>query len=122
MLLDQPRKYCVSQKNSFHQHNLERWESALKSLFPFELPTHCLWEEPESIINVLQAVSSAENLSHLYLPDGGGVQFAYFWLEAASLKPRDLSSEEENPISEDLTALAPGRYGPLFWKGHPSLF
>lgn len=48
------------------------WEKIIQELFPMAIPNNCKWEDMESIISVLNKISSVDSLAHTLFPVGGG--------------------------------------------------
>lgn len=58
---------------NFHKRNQEEWYEALQRLFPSGFPNTVEWTERKDIINVLNHLTSYDNLNHTFFPDGGGL-------------------------------------------------
>jgi len=65
------RDWVDLQKN-FHRRNLEEWVAFQNQLFPAGKPSTARWNDMESIVSVLQAVSRNQSLNHMFFPTGGG--------------------------------------------------
>ena len=59
-------------RGDFETENLIVWEKIIKKLFPIAIPNNCLWKDIDSIISILNKLSSAGNLNHTLFPAGGG--------------------------------------------------
>lgn len=57
----------------FHSKNRRQWFTLQSKLFPGALPQRASWEKLEDILRVLQAVSGEDDLNHMLLPTGGGL-------------------------------------------------
>jgi serine/threonine-protein kinase len=56
----------------FEKENLIVWERIIRELFPVAIPNNCLWKDIDSIISILNKLSSIDNLNHTLFPAGGG--------------------------------------------------
>ncbi|MBU4348849.1 hypothetical protein KJ830_10785 [bacterium] len=59
-------------RGDFETENLIVWERIIKELFPVSIPNNCLWKDIDSIISILNKISSIDNLNHTLFPAGGG--------------------------------------------------
>jgi serine/threonine-protein kinase len=59
-------------RGDFETENLIVWEKIIRKLFPTAIPNNCLWKDIDSIISILNKLSSAGNLNHTLFPAGGG--------------------------------------------------
>lgn len=57
----------------FHERNLEQWFEIQSKLFPTSIPKRVVWEDINDIIKVLKVVCTYDNLNHLFMPSGGGL-------------------------------------------------
>lgn len=70
----------MAKRQSFKEQNLIDWEKTIKDIFSDNVPKVCVWENKNSIVNILNKVSSINSLNHAFFPTGGGQD-----LEGASL-------------------------------------
>src|SRR5665648_91318 len=56
----------------FETENLIVWEKIIRELFPAAIPNNCLWKDIDSIISILNKLSSVDNLNHTLFPACGG--------------------------------------------------
>jgi serine/threonine protein kinase len=66
------RSWIDTYKN-FRKRNPLQWYDVQARLFPMAIPQRAIWEATESILEVLNYLSSASNLNHMLLPGSGGV-------------------------------------------------
>jgi hypothetical protein len=59
-------------RGDFETENLIVWEKIIRELFPAAIPNNCLWKDIDSIISILNKLSSVDNLNHTLFPAGGG--------------------------------------------------
>ena len=59
-------------RGDFETENLIVWEKIIRELFPVAIPNNCLWKDIDSIISILNKISSIDNLNHTLFPAGGG--------------------------------------------------
>lgn len=59
-------------RGDFETENLVVWEKIIRKLFPIAIPNNCLWKDIDSIISILNKLSSAGDLNHTLFPVGGG--------------------------------------------------
>ena len=59
-------------RGDFETENLIVWEKTIKELFCIAIPNNCIWKEIDSIISILDKISSVDNLNHTLFPAGGG--------------------------------------------------
>ncbi len=59
-------------RGDFETENFIVWEKIIRELFPAAIPNNCLWKDIDSIISVLNKISSVDNLNHTLFPVGGG--------------------------------------------------
>lgn len=57
----------------FHERNQEQWFEIQTKLFPTSIPKRVVWEDINDIIKVLKVVCTYDNLNHLFMPSGGGL-------------------------------------------------
>ena len=57
----------------FHKQNQQQWFEIQTKLFPTSIPNRVIWEDINDIIKVLKIVCSFDNLSHVFMPTGGGL-------------------------------------------------
>jgi serine/threonine-protein kinase len=62
----------LSDRGDLKTDNLIVWEKTIRELFPMAIPNNCQWEDMESIISVLNKISSVDSLAHTLFPVGGG--------------------------------------------------
>ncbi|MDF2451900.1 MAG: serine/threonine protein kinase [Bacteroidota bacterium] len=60
-------------EENFHARNLEQWFEIQAKLFPASIPKRVIWEDINDIIKVLKIVCSYDDLNHVFLPNGGGL-------------------------------------------------
>lgn len=60
-------------KQKFRVECLPLWEESLKSLFPVSMPVQEKWTEINKIVNVLNILGAKKNSSHIFYPQGGGL-------------------------------------------------
>ena len=63
-------------KDEFREKFLPKWETRIKEIFPFGVPSQCVWENKQDIIQVLNKIGLPDNLNHTFLPSGGGLDLA----------------------------------------------
>lgn len=66
-------KKQVSTRDDFRTKNLEAWKIILGRIFPVAIPQRALWNDRQSIIAILKMLGCVEDLTHLFFPDGGGL-------------------------------------------------
>lgn len=49
------------------------WKHTQKVLFPLGAPMHADWNDPESIVSVLNVIGPRTNFNHIFFPTGGGL-------------------------------------------------
>ena len=59
-------------RGDFETENLVVWEKTIRELFPIAIPNNCQFEDRDSIISVLNKISSIVSLAHTLFPVGGG--------------------------------------------------
>lgn len=91
--------------NSDQKSNYSEWKYLQNKLFPGTVPLHTEWRDIDSIIKVLNYVSSMPGLNHMFIPTGGGQNIDFseraaedgcIYLRAGGcyvLKPRKLELE-----------------------------
>ncbi len=57
----------------FTKRNPLQWRDVQIKLFPTALPQRAVWENVDSIVEILNYLGSVDNLNHVLLPDGGGI-------------------------------------------------
>jgi serine/threonine-protein kinase len=57
----------------FQKRNSLQWSDLQKRLFPFNVPQRAIWEGTDKIVEILNLFSSSDNLNHMLLPGGGGM-------------------------------------------------
>jgi serine/threonine-protein kinase len=57
----------------FEAKNTLDWVLIQQKLFPTVLPKRVIWEDPDSIISILNIVGGIDNLNHMFFPDSGGM-------------------------------------------------
>lgn len=63
--------------DDFHEQKVHQWFEFQSKLFPASVPTRVVWEEPAEIVKILNLVASESNMSHMFLPGGGGLDLMY---------------------------------------------
>ncbi len=58
--------------NDFQERNLTEWFELQNALFPFGVPDSTKWTNIDSIVSVINELSKARSLNHMFFPDGGG--------------------------------------------------
>lgn len=64
---------AIKPQTDFHRRNVKQWEDTLKELFSNEIPVHRTWYNKNDIVQILNAIGSVQNLCHLFMPEGGGL-------------------------------------------------
>ncbi|MFZ1787787.1 MAG: protein kinase [Saprospiraceae bacterium] len=59
--------------DKFHKRNMAQWFEIQTKLFPTSFPTTVKWSKCTEIIKVLNTICLYENLNHMFLPQGGGM-------------------------------------------------
>jgi len=59
-------------RGDFETENLIVWEKIIREIFPAAIPNNSLWKDIDSIISILNKLSSVDNLNHTLFPAGGG--------------------------------------------------
>jgi len=59
-------------RDGFRKRNLQQWGTLLKETFPVAMPRSSIWEDTQGILRVLNKLASVEDLSHAFIPSGGG--------------------------------------------------
>jgi len=59
-------------RGDFETENLIVWKKIIRELFPVAIPNNCFWKDIDSIISILNKISSIDNLNHTLFPAGGG--------------------------------------------------
>jgi serine/threonine-protein kinase len=62
----------LSDRGDLKTDNLIVWEKTIRELFPMAIPNNCQWEDMDSIISVLNKISSLDSIAHTLFPVGGG--------------------------------------------------
>lgn len=57
----------------FKRRNPLEWRDVQLKLFPFSVPQRVIWGSNDQIIQVLNLLGSIDNLNHMFLPKGGGM-------------------------------------------------
>jgi serine/threonine protein kinase len=57
----------------YRKQNPLQWQEVQSTLFPVMRPQRAIWEDIDSIVEVLNHLGSISNLNHMHVPDGGGV-------------------------------------------------
>ncbi len=55
------------------EENLKKWENTIREIFDNKQPTSTEWHDSDSIIAVLNKLSSVPGLFHMFYPSGGGM-------------------------------------------------
>jgi serine/threonine protein kinase len=58
---------------NFKRRNPLEWRDVQLKLFPNSVPQRAIWGNEEQIIQVLNLLGSIDNLNHMFLPRGGGM-------------------------------------------------
>ena len=66
-------KEWIKVEEDYKSRNPLQWKDIQKKLFPAGVPNRAIWEDLESIIKVLNELSFTEDLNHMFLPGGGGL-------------------------------------------------
>lgn len=56
----------------FQKRNLTEWFELQNKLFPLGAPKSTTWENIDSIVTVINKISEASSLNHMFFPNGGG--------------------------------------------------
>ncbi len=62
-----------SKIDDFKTKNLEAWGRILGRIFPVAIPTRAVWNDRQSIIAVLKILGCVSDLTHVFFPNGGGL-------------------------------------------------
>jgi serine/threonine-protein kinase len=66
------REWQQLSRDQWAQDNVEM-EMLQSRLFPATTPSRAIWEDIDAIVTVLNIVGSIPNFSHIFFPDGGGL-------------------------------------------------
>jgi serine/threonine-protein kinase len=95
----------VRTMRDFHSRNIREWLSIQSQLFPIGTPQRAVWTGIDEICAVLRLAADSNNLNHMFLPTGGGMDLTKVEIAAEPgfirlelgmhiiLKPRSLSFE-----------------------------
>ena len=64
-------KWITLNKN-FEKRNLTEWFELQGKLFPLGTPERSIWTEKNAIVQVINELSKAKSLNHMFFPNGGG--------------------------------------------------
>lgn len=62
----------VALNKDFEDRNLTEWFELQEKLFPLGAPERATWTENVSIVQVINELSKAKSLNHMFFPNGGG--------------------------------------------------
>jgi serine/threonine protein kinase len=65
------KEWLVTEKD-YEARNKLQWKDIQEKLFPSSNPTRVIWEDIESIVNILKMLSTTDQLNHVFIPTGGG--------------------------------------------------
>ncbi|MDN3403436.1 protein kinase [Pseudoalteromonas sp. APC 3213] len=71
-LIEEMEKW-VALNRDFEERNLTEWFELQEKLFPFGTPERTTWTDINSIIQVINELSKAKSLNHMFFPNGGGL-------------------------------------------------
>lgn len=57
----------------FELRNAEEWWGIQCKIFPCGIPSRAIWEDNEQVRTILKILGSIDNLNHMFLPEGGGL-------------------------------------------------
>ncbi len=60
-------------ETDYQTRNKLQWKDVQKKLFPSGTPTRAIWEQRDIIIDIMQQLSETDDLNHMFLPTGGGM-------------------------------------------------
>lgn len=60
-------------REKFRQRNLKEWKNFLLNLFANKIPQSKTWNNKTEIIKILNTIGEKPNLTHLFFPNGGGL-------------------------------------------------
>ncbi len=101
----------VQMMRDFHSRNIREWLGIQSQLFPIGAPQRAVWTGIDEMCAVLRVAADSNNLNHVFLPTGGGMDLTRVEIAAESgfirltlgtqiiLKPRSLSFETFGPGS-----------------------
>jgi hypothetical protein len=75
-LSQQLTNYCLIY-NDFQKSNLSQWQYVQDSLFKRRIPESAYWKNNQDIVDVMNLIGSMPSLNHMFVPDGGGLDFDY---------------------------------------------
>lgn len=58
--------------DDYQTRNVLQWKDIQQELFPLNTPSRVIWEDAESIVAVMKKLSKTNDLSHVFIPTGGG--------------------------------------------------
>lgn len=74
----------VEMMKDFYAKNKIDWVELQAKLFPTSIPQHVEWNNLSDIISVLNVLSGINGLTHMFMPDGGGMD-----IKSAKIAPED---------------------------------
>lgn len=60
-------------EEDFHERNQQQWFEIQNKLFPTSIPKRVIWEDINDIVKILKVACTYDNLNHMFMPDGGGL-------------------------------------------------
>lgn len=66
-------KEWISIYKDFKKRNPLEWRDQQLELFPYSVPQRVIWEKPDEIVQILNLLGAVDNLNHMFLPEGGGM-------------------------------------------------
>ncbi len=78
----------VNTYKDFAKRNLLQWQDTQTRLFPTVVPQRAIWENTDSIVEILNYLGSVNSLNYMLLPDSGGeeMQGAKRGLESGTIE------------------------------------
>jgi serine/threonine protein kinase len=62
----------IALNKDFEERNLKEWFELQEKLFPLGTPERATWTDINPIIQVINQLSQAKSLNHMFFPNGGG--------------------------------------------------
>jgi serine/threonine protein kinase len=62
----------ISIRDSFALYNSLEWDNLIHKIFPLSLPVRAIWEDSNSIVDILDVIGEKTGLCHVMLPSLGG--------------------------------------------------
>ena len=62
----------IALNKDFEERNLKEWFELQEKLFPLGTPERTTWTDTNSIVQVINELSKARSLNHMFFPNGGG--------------------------------------------------